>query len=633
MPRSLFPAASPEVRARLELDPTIKLINHYDWASNPLGPIPAWPESLKGAVRVMLATSTPMAMLIGSQGILIYNNAYAVFAGERHPHIFGLPAEQAWPEIAEFNRHKIDLGLRGETLHLEEQELLLNRNGTPEAVWLDLHYSPVLAEDGTPLAVLCIVQETTTRVLAERAVARSEERLSLALNSSTLVGTWDWDIVANSVTADEKFATMYNLDAATAKTGIALEGFMQAIHPEDVERVGVEIRAALADGSPFRSQYRLLGPDGTIRWVIASGRPRLGDDGNAIRFPGVVVDVTEQRRASDALAESELRFRTLTNAMPQMVWSTLPDGFHDYYNDRWYQFTGVPQGSTDGEGWNNLFHPDDQQRAWAIWRNSLETGEPYQIEYRLRHHTGEYRWTLGLALPIRDSQDRIIRWFGTLTDIHETKLAATERDLVAQELSHRIKNIFAVLTGIISLSARSQPEIKPFADQLRQRIFALSEAHDFVRPHSARLQDTEHQGSLWALIERLLQAYHREGTARVSFRGEDAPIDDGAATPLALLFHELGTNAAKYGALSVADGEVVLEGRVSEDGYHLSWKERGGPVLDGARRPEGFGSRLVSLSVEGQMRGKVERIWEADGLRVEVDLPATALRRSGRLQS
>ncbi len=633
MLRSLFPAASPEVRARLELDPTIKLINLYDWASNPLGPIADWPESLKGAVRAMLATPTPMAMLIGPQGILIYNNAYGVFAGERHPHIFGLPAELAWPEISDFNRHKIDLGLRGETLHLEEQELLLNRNGTPESLWLDLNYSPVLGEDGSPLAVLCIVQDTTTRVLAERAMARSEERLSLALNSSTLVGTWDWDVSANSVTADEKFATMYNLDPAAAKNGIELEGFLRAIHPEDVERVTGAIMAAMADGSAFRSEYRLLSPDGTTRWVIASGRPRLNEQGAATRFPGVVVDVTEQRRASEALAESELRFRTLTNAMPQMVWSTRPDGYHDYYNDRWYQFTGVPQGSTDGEGWNNLFHPDDQQRAWAVWRNSLETGEPYQIEYRLRHRSGEYRWTLGLALPIRDAQDRIVRWFGTLTDIHETKLAATERDLVAQELSHRIKNIFAVLTGIISLSARSQPEIKPFADQLRQRIYALSEAHDFVRPHSARSQGPEHQGSLWALIERLLQAYHRDGTTRVTFQGEDASIDDGAATPLALLFHELGTNAAKYGALSVADGQVVLEGRASEDGYHLSWKERGGPALDGLKRPEGFGSRLVSLSVEGQMRGRVVRLWEPDGLRVEVDLPATALRRSGRLQS
>jgi PAS domain S-box-containing protein len=108
--------------------------------------------------------------------------------------------------------------------------------------------------------------------------------------------------------------------------------------------------------------------------------------------------------------------------MPQMVWSTRPDGYHDYFNQRWYEFTGVPTGSTDGEGWNGLFHPDDQDRAWALWRHSLTTGEPYQIEYRLRHYSGQYHWVLGRALPIRNEQGVLERWFGTCTDIHDLKL-------------------------------------------------------------------------------------------------------------------------------------------------------------------------------------------------------------------
>ncbi len=347
----------------------------------------------------------------------------------------------------------------------------------------------------------------------------------------------------------------------------------------------------------------------------------------------MVVDITEQRRISDALVESELRFRTLADTMPQMVWSTQADGFHDYYNARWYEFTGVPAGSTDGEGWNGMFHPDDQERARKVWQKSLETGEPYQIEYRLRHHTGEYRWTLGLALPIRDASGQIVRWFGTCTDIHETKLVAEERELVAQELSHRIKNIFAVLTGIISLSARSRPEVKDFADELRQRIYALGEAHDFVRPHSHVSRPPENQGSLQSLISRLMQPYRRgEDEGRVVFVGDDIVIDDGAATPLALLFHELGTNAAKYGALAQDGGGVELTGRREDDRYYLSWKERGGPSINGNAEPSGFGSRLIGLSVEGQLRGRLERFWEADGLRVEVEVPVDALSRSARLR-
>ena len=85
MPKSLFPIASPETRQRLEQDATLKLINEYDWTSNPLGPIPTWPDSLKGAVRVMMAASTPMVMLIGPRGILVYNDTYGEFAGKRHP--------------------------------------------------------------------------------------------------------------------------------------------------------------------------------------------------------------------------------------------------------------------------------------------------------------------------------------------------------------------------------------------------------------------------------------------------------------------------------------------------------------------------------------------------------------------
>lgn len=127
----------------------------------------------------------------------------------------------------------------------------------------------------------------------------------------------------------------------------------------------------------------------------------------------------ELHKREKELAESEHRLHAIANSVDNMIWSTQPDGFHDYYNDRWYEFTGVPRGSTDGEEWNGVFHPDDQDRAWKRWRHSLETGEPYEIEYRLRHHTGKYRWVLGKAKAVRDDDDNIIRWYGSCTDIDE----------------------------------------------------------------------------------------------------------------------------------------------------------------------------------------------------------------------
>ncbi|WP_246253314.1 PAS domain-containing protein [Sulfitobacter maritimus] len=100
------------------------------------------------------------------------------------------------------------------------------------------------------------------------------------------------------------------------------------------------------------------------------------------------------------LFESEAKFQAIANSVDQMIWSTLPDGYPDYYNDRWYEFTGVPEGTTDGEAWNGMFHPDDQERAWQRWRESLRTGESYEIEYRLRHRSGDYRWVLEFELSV-----------------------------------------------------------------------------------------------------------------------------------------------------------------------------------------------------------------------------------------
>ena len=128
----------------------------------------------------------------------------------------------------------------------------------------------------------------------------------------------------------------------------------------------------------------------------------------------------EALHASEAsFRESEAKFHAITDSVDQMIWSTLPDGFHDFYNRRWYDFTGMPAGSTDGEAWNGMFHPDDQERAWARWRHSLDTGEPYEIEYRLRHRSGDYRWVLGRAQAVRGTDGSITRWYGSCTEIDD----------------------------------------------------------------------------------------------------------------------------------------------------------------------------------------------------------------------
>lgn len=340
------------------------------------------------------------------------------------------------------------------------------------------------------------------------------------------------------------------------------------------------------------------------------------------------ISLTERKLFNNALPVTEATFRVLTDAMPQMVWSTLPDGSHDYYNERWYEFTGVPKGSTDGEGWAGMFHEDDQPEAWRRWRHSLETGEPYEVEYRLRHHSGKYRWTIGRAQPVRNAQGEIVRWIGTCTDIHDAKTVAETNELLSHELSHRIKNIFSVVGSLIALSAKEMPEAKEFALRFRERISSLGRAHEFVRPHSEGSRPTVGRTTIRGLLESLFSPYPAVSDGRLVISGDDAVVDDRGATPLALLFHELATNAIKYGSLSTETGRVDITIANRGETVSMRWAETGGPAIAGEPTASGFGTRLAEMSVGRQLGGKLTRDWKPEGLVVEAVVDAARLTRS-----
>ena len=469
---------------------------------------------------------------------------------------------------------------------------------------------------GAPIALVTLLEGDRQTFLARTGVELAETPRAISFCDHTVLGrevmavpdlSVDPRFTDNPLVTGETHCRFYAGAPLVTDDGVAL-GALCVLdtepHPAGLtplQRQGLE---ALADGI----MTRLAGSRDAAAW-------RGGQEAT-------------RRRLSD----SEERFRILADAMPQMVWSTLPDGFHDYYNARWYDYTGVPLGSTDGEGWNDMFHPDDQARAMATWRHSLDTGEPYQIEYRLRHHDGSYRWVLGRALAMRDpdangGEGAIVRWFGTCTDVHEQKIAADTREVVAQELSHRIKNIFAVIAGLIGFAARSRPEFAPAAADLRDRLTALGRAHDFVRPHSALSRPAGQQDSLAGLLAQLFEPYGRAGGGGVIVRGGDVPIDDRSATPLALLFHELATNASKYGALSIDGGQVTLTVAAAGDEVVLCWVETGGPPVAEPDRLGGFGSQLVEMAAVRQLGGQVERDWRPEGLQVTIRVPGASLSR------
>jgi PAS domain S-box-containing protein len=152
------------------------LIGSLNWASTPLGPIEQWPETLKTVIGLALRSPTPIVLLWGEDGVMLYNDAYSTFAGSRHPQLLGSKVREGWQEVAQFNDNVMKVGLAGGTLSYKDQELTLHRSGKPEQVWLNLDYSPVLDESGEPAGVIAMVVESTERVLAARRISVEQTR-------------------------------------------------------------------------------------------------------------------------------------------------------------------------------------------------------------------------------------------------------------------------------------------------------------------------------------------------------------------------------------------------------------------------------------------------------------------------
>ncbi|MFV0934498.1 hybrid sensor histidine kinase/response regulator [Pseudomonas jessenii] len=283
-------------------------IRAFDWSRTELGPLDSWSRSLSSAVQLMLASPLPMVMLWGQSGYMIYNDAYSKFAGGRHPYLLGSAVELGWPEVAEFNRHVVDTCLAGGTLSYRNKELVLLRDGVPEDVWMDLYYSPVADDDGCPAGVMAMVVETTDRVIsehrrqaAEDAYRADNERVRLALNAGALLGSFVWDIKANVLSGDERFARAFSYPPGQDLQNLSQEIAESRIHPDDRSWVQERVTLSVETGEPYNVEYRIRRPDGSYLWVLASGCCEFNEQGEAFRFPGVLIDIHERKTAEESL--------------------------------------------------------------------------------------------------------------------------------------------------------------------------------------------------------------------------------------------------------------------------------------------------------------------------------------------
>jgi len=231
-------------------------------------------------------------------------------------------------------------------------------------------------------------------------------------------------------------------------------GWVQIFHPDDRHHVLETWQTSVRTGTPYEVIHRIRnGKTGEYRWFLARGKPFRNRWGTIQYWLGTCTDIDEQKRAEQRLKESEESWRVLAETIPQLVWTTAPDGTATYFNPRSYDYFHASPEDLLGQGWRQFLHPDDYERAWTLRQHSLVTGNPYEIEYRLRNgKSGEYRWFLSRATPVRDETGQIVKWFGTSTDIDEQK--RTEEAL--RQSQERIRAL--INSNIIGITSSEEDE-------------------------------------------------------------------------------------------------------------------------------------------------------------------------------
>lgn len=605
-----------------------QLIRSHDWKNTPLGCPDTWPQSLRSALSICLHSSFPTAIYWGPELRLLYNDAWAPIPAERHPWALGRPAAEVWSDIWDVVGPQFSRVIEtGEGFSTFDQMLPMVRGGIRRETYWNYSFTAIRGEDGSVVGVFNQGNETTNAVLARRQAAAEIDRLGHMFAQApgavaVLRGPSHVIEIANP--AYESLVGRSNIvgrPVAEALPEVVAQGFVELL-----DRVFQTGEPYVGRAAPITLQR---GPDNSPeeRLVDFVYQPLTDAAGDRSGVFVQVTDVTDVTRAEAALRASEAKSQAIVNAIDQMIWATRPDGYHDYFNDRWYEFTGVPQGSTDGEGWNGLFHPDDRERAREVWRHSLTTGESYHIEYRLRHRSGQYRWVIGRAQCVRDEKGQITRWFGTCTDIHDLKEAEEKRQLLLREMNHRVKNLFAIVSGMITMTARTAPSVQALGDALKGRLGALAKAHELIRPAIAT--DVQQQNAtLRFLLEEIMKPHlDTASEPQLTLDGPEVPLGPNASTSLALIFHELATNAAKYGALSSREGRIAVNWAATNGHLELEWKEH---VGNGNIRPpntKGFGSTLARASATGQLGGAISFDWPPTGLHVNLKAPVERLQR------
>ncbi|MHA6343891.1 GAF domain-containing protein [Roseivivax sp. CAU 1761] len=461
----------------------------------------------------------------------------------------------------------------------------------------------------------------------------AQERVELALAAGAIVGTWVLHIPTGRMTTDERFARTFGLDPERCHSGYDVAEAIAAVHPDDRDRAHAVIAEASRRGGEFRAEYRVRQRDGSYRWIEASGRCDLDAEGHAIRFPGVLIDIEQRRRIEIDLRRREADLALLLDATADGFYAVDPEGRTTRCNAAFLRMLGFErEEDVVGKQLHEIIHHSHADgshypRAQCPIYRVAATGEMAHVDDEVFFRTD------GSVFPV-EYWVRPVIWQGelqgavcTIVDISERKRAEEARQLLLRELNHRVKNLFSITSGMIQMTARSASSVEGMAAALSGRLMSLARAHELITSSLTARADHVAPSRLDALIATVMEPHVEGRDAAFRQSGPEVEIGPSAATSFALILHELATNAAKYGALSVAEGRVEVAWDWHDDTLQMTWRESAGPAIAGPPQRDGFGSQLARLSASGQLGGSIVYDWRPDG--VEIRLAAAR----GRLAS
>jgi PAS domain S-box-containing protein len=479
-------------------------------------------------------------------------------------------------------------------------------------IWVQVSSVAVRDGEGVPQYAIGLVLDIDERKQAEIANAHLA---AVVASSADAIESLELD--GTILTWNQAAEELYGYTAEEA-IGRPLDVIVPQDRQSEIDRTIAAVRAG--ENMWFETKRRRK--DGSLVEVAVDAAPIRTADGTVIGISKVTHDISERRRAEATLQEREEQFRTLANSVPQLVWMANSGGLIVWYNDRWYEYTGTTSEQMEGDGWHRVHDPAVLPDVVARWNESVRTGRLFDMTFPLRGSDGTFRPFLTRVVPLHDSQGRVARWFGTSTDI--TAQVEHERHLnfVMRELSHRSKNLLAVVQAMARQTMQHSAGFEDFEGRFMGRLHGLARSHDVL------VRQDWTGATIGDLVNAQLAPFVREDGESVELSGESLILKPDAVQNLGFALFELGTNAVKYGALAAPAGKIRIHWELVEsDGrkhVRFVWQETGGPPVVQPRR-KGFGAMVIERFIAVTFGGKVESLFLPKGFCWTLEIPAEHL--------